>query len=1097
MRQMRYLWLGVCGMLALASCSREYEDPVRETVPEKPAFLMEVKAHDAATKTVIDEQDDTHYNILWQAGDKLGVFEVGNGVVQNKAESDPLTAPGASATFGITLSGEVEAPYHYTFVYPASALSKKNEKYLVTIPADQTFAPNSFDIHSDVLVSEHLAFPTERPTSVSPAFARLGGTARMVIQAPTTSERIERISFSTTEANIVGSYYLDPATGDLTDDLKASLSKNIQLTPAASTTYSGNIVVWFRLADVTLSNDFTVIVRTDAKTYTKTVDLAGLSRSLTFRHGKLTKFGVDMSSAVVTDNTYEGNYAEFTVQDVRGKGITTNTYTVIEPYLKLYGDSWTGKVNNDNGGFGLRRCDNGTNDSYLLLPKFKNGIASVTVTLSQAMAADKTLFLSSTANGTEGDIASLTTVADQTVYTFDLSAAEVSQAYLRASLAAAYILKVAVVGNEDSREALADPTNLTATLDTRVNNLVHLSWNTVPDAAYYRIDYTPEGGSTSSMMVEADETDQMLQDLDGLEYSKTYTFTITAIADEYFSKNSSAVDAVAPLTTGAQPAGLTVDVIDVALTGVTSTSYTVWSGKKVNTAVYAGKTAKPSSGNAIQMRSSSHTGLYTTTSGGYLRSITVTLTSNTTNTLDVYAKNEAYTSFDDLWDNSKKGTKIGSVSGNGSTEVKQRITLADNYSYFAVRSNNGAVYVAEIRVEWANAALPVATVTTVGHDDIKATEATLNGSYTGAAGGIYEAGFYWDTSQASLQSMAHPDQVVTTDGSNDASGDFTCKLGSLSELTTYYYKAYVLEFDSVSQTYVEHYGEIKSFTTLAKASFQPGGWLEMPSYTTAAMNGTTESSLADLYAITHYATMHGDNVRNYSILYDPEVYASYWVAYPLCKDHLGTGREEDWNYDPIVPQAKQTAVFKGYGVNVASANYNNQHYARGHQLPNADRNGVDEMMAQTYYSTNLTPQLQHGFNGGVWNNLEEAVRSVIKNNTDTVYVVTGAAFRKKGGNETIQTITSTRDGKVLPVPNYYWKVLLRVKWSGSTVSSASTVGFWLEHRDNYDTGGTNYLPFVTTVDQIEEWTGFDFFTNIGDLQGGAEDDADWNAFKNF
>ena len=310
----RIAYLLFAGSVLLASCSREYEDPVRETLPEKPAFRMEVKADGTATKTVIDEQDESHFNILWQAGDKLGVFEVGNGVIQTKAESDPLTAPGASATFGITLSGEAEAPYHYTFVYPASALSKKGDKYLVTIPSNQTFAPNSFDIDSDVLVSEHLAFPTERPTSVSPAFARLGGTVRLVIQAPTTTERIERISFSTTEANIVGSYYLDPATGGLTDELRASLSKNIQLTPAASTTYSGNIVVWFRLAEVTLSDNFTVIVRTDAKTYTKTVDLASLGRSLTFQHGKLTKFGVNMADAVVTDNTYEGNYAEFTVQ---------------------------------------------------------------------------------------------------------------------------------------------------------------------------------------------------------------------------------------------------------------------------------------------------------------------------------------------------------------------------------------------------------------------------------------------------------------------------------------------------------------------------------------------------------------------------------------------------------------------------------------------------------------------------------------------------------------------------------------------------------------------------------------------------------------
>ena len=215
------------------------------------------------------------------------------------------------------------------------------------------------------------------------------------------------------------------------------------------------------------------------------------------------------------------------------------------------------------------------------------------------------------------------------------------------------------------------------------------------------------------------------------------------------------------------------------------------------------------------------------------------------------------------------------------------------------------------------------------------------------------------------------------------------------------------------------------------------------------------------------------------------MYASYWVAYPLCADHMGQGRDEDWGFDPIVPQAKQTAVFKGYGVNVASTSYANQLYARGHQLANADRNGVDEMMAQTYYSTNMTPQLQHGFNGGIWANLEDAVRSVVKNNSDTVYVVTGAAFRKKGGNETIKTITNTRDGKVLPVPNYYWKVLLKVKWNAGAVSAASAIGFWLEHRDNYpEIPAPEINPMILehclSIDQLETLTGINFFPNLPD-----------------
>ena len=271
----------------------------------------------------------------------------------------------------------------------------------------------------------------------------------------------------------------------------------------------------------------------------------------------------------------------------------------------------------------------------------------------------------------------------------------------------------------------------------------------------------------------------------------------------------------------------------------------------------------------------------------------------------------------------------------------------------------------------------------------------------------------------------------------------------------------------------------------------------MPSYTTSAMRGTTTSSLSDLYKVTHSATMGGKSQRNYTMLYDPEMFASYWVAYPLCSDHLTSGRTESWAYDPDVPEAKQAKAKSGYGVSLSTTNYASNSYARGHQIPNADRNNVAAMQAQTYYYTNLTPQIQNGFNGGIWSNLEGAVRALCSS-TDTVYVVTGAAFRKKGGSETIKTITDTgNDCDVLPVPNYYWKALLKVTWSGSTVTDASTIGFWLPHADLQ---GESYSDskYVVSVDQIEAWTGFDLFVNLpAALQTSAEANTSWTSFQSF
>ncbi len=277
------------------------------------------------------------------------------------------------------------------------------------------------------------------------------------------------------------------------------------------------------------------------------------------------------------------------------------------------------------------------------------------------------------------------------------------------------------------------------------------------------------------------------------------------------------------------------------------------------------------------------------------------------------------------------------------------------------------------------------------------------------------------------------------------------------------------------------------------------GWLELPAASAVtALAGTSPSSFSDLYCRAHYATMQGRSQRNYTMLYDPAVFTSYWIAYPLCAAHMGSGRVESWGFDPEVPTNKQTSVARGYGIsNFSTPNYSENFYARGHQIPNADRNGVDDMMAQTYYSTNMTPQIHYGFNDKIWANLENAVRSAVPSG-DTLSVVTGAAFIKKGGNETVNYVTNSNDGKRLPVPNYYWKALLKVKCSGNTVTSALGVGFWFEHADH---ASGDYVPYAVPISTIEEWTGFDLFCNLPGsntegIEAAAQSNGNWYTFKN-
>lgn len=210
-----------------------------------------------------------------------------------------------------------------------------------------------------------------------------------------------------------------------------------------------------------------------------------------------------------------------------------------------------------------------------------------------------------------------------------------------------------------------------------------------------------------------------------------------------------------------------------------------------------------------------------------------------------------------------------------------------------------------------------------------------------------------------------------------------------------------------------------TFTTEG-ARTDHAAWYELPARTTADAT------------ITQTVYPASGSQRNYTMYYDKSTYTAYWVAYPLAKGHMGNGRSDKWQRNPGLAESEQINVWSSsYGVNLGATtsdgyDSSKEFYARGHQIPNADRNGSDELVVQTYYATNSTPQIQNKFNGGIWQQLESGVRNIAAT-TDTVYVVTGAILQTAGNHEAITWITPKSDSKRCPVPNYYYKALLKVR----------------------------------------------------------------------
>lgn len=229
---------------------------------------------------------------------------------------------------------------------------------------------------------------------------------------------------------------------------------------------------------------------------------------------------------------------------------------------------------------------------------------------------------------------------------------------------------------------------------------------------------------------------------------------------------------------------------------------------------------------------------------------------------------------------------------------------------------------------------------------------------------------------------------------------------------------------------------------------------------------------------THYGKMGSkSNARNYTFCFDPEYRASVWVAYPLHSSYTtGSGNRDysSFGYDPTVSTSCQ--------ANMGAGSYNGR-YDRGHQIPAADRKCSQEMMDQTFYATNMTPQ-QANFNQKKWGALEGKVRNMIC--SDTLYVVTGAYFEGEH-HSSIYKQTNDRSGNVCPTPTYYYKALLRTK-KGNTgkrideISDASqlrAIAFWMEHADTGNDTNIKATDCIS-VAELEEITGFTFFPMLDD-----------------
>ncbi|MBT3421809.1 MAG: DNA/RNA non-specific endonuclease [Bacteroidetes bacterium] len=205
-------------------------------------------------------------------------------------------------------------------------------------------------------------------------------------------------------------------------------------------------------------------------------------------------------------------------------------------------------------------------------------------------------------------------------------------------------------------------------------------------------------------------------------------------------------------------------------------------------------------------------------------------------------------------------------------------------------------------------------------------------------------------------------------------------------------------------------------------------------------------NLIDAYPLISDSLAQVRHLMAFDLSYNERHEQANWVMYVLTKEELlGTEKRKDnFRTDPkILTGSASLKDYKSSG------------YDRGHLAPAADMKWSKEVMSESFFMSNMSPQKPY-FNRGVWKKLEEHVRKLVLQN-DSILVITGPVFK-----DNIEIIGENE----VTVPGYYFKVLVDLTWPDN-----KAIAYLLKNEKSSE----NLTTFEITIDSLEIFSNYDFF----------------------
>jgi endonuclease G len=208
-----------------------------------------------------------------------------------------------------------------------------------------------------------------------------------------------------------------------------------------------------------------------------------------------------------------------------------------------------------------------------------------------------------------------------------------------------------------------------------------------------------------------------------------------------------------------------------------------------------------------------------------------------------------------------------------------------------------------------------------------------------------------------------------------------------------------------------------------------------------------------------------------------------WTFHQLLPDVIDGGitRSNDFRPDPKLEG--KTAIEADYFIRTEKEDgtfkYDGFGFDRGHLAPSADFRWSAQGLSQSYYYSNMTPQ-RPGFNRESWADVENTLRSIVQNNPQRYFVLTGPVL-----HDSLPVIE--RSVNQIPIPELHYKIIVDLE-SDNPKGMAFLMPNKKCEKPVYE--------YVVSIDSVEAITGLNFFPNLDTkTERQVESKSDYNAWK--